>query len=74
MVFGGFGMGCRVESVGLGVWNQDEGCRTVRSSECNSVTSALTPNEVEPIPTVGALPPPRRARSGPNPHILCFVC
>jgi len=30
--------------------------------------SALTPNTVELIPTLGALPPPRRARPGPGPH------
>ena len=29
---------------------------------------ALTPNTVELIPTLGALPPPRRARPGPGPH------
>jgi len=29
---------------------------------------ALTPNTVELIPTLGALPPPRRVRPGPGPH------
>ena len=30
--------------------------------------SALTPNTVELIPTLGVLSPPRRARPGPGPH------
>jgi len=31
---------------------------------------ALTPNTVELIHTLGALPPPRRARPGRGPHTL----
>ena len=35
----------------------------------------LTPNTVELIPTLGALPPPRRARPGPDPHSpTCLAC
>ena len=32
---------------------------------------ALTPNTVELIPTLGAFPPPRRARPGPGLHKRC---
>ena len=36
--------------------------------ERHKVSYALTPNAVEPIPTLGALAPPRRARPVPGPH------